>query len=135
MKLKISLIAIAILGSGICANAQTIKQTQITPITEALKTVIKLDPITFSYDQSWADKLKMHNIQQNGFDIAALLKIAPQLVINQQRNYTEGKNNNKTAIVQLVDYQALIPLLVASIKEQQLQIDKLKAEVNALKSK
>jgi ABC-type enterochelin transport system substrate-binding protein len=135
MKLQISLIAFAIAGFALQTNAQTVKQTKQAPITNALSTVVKLDPITFSYDQNWADQLKINSGSQNGFDLEALAKTAPNLVINQQRNYTSGKNATKTAVVQKVDYEALMPLLVGSIKEQQKQIEALKAELSDLKTK
>ena len=135
MKLKISLIALAISGFAINANAQTLKQTNVSPITNSLSTVTQLNPITYSYEQNWANKLNIKTDHRSGFNIDELLKNVPHLVVNEQRNYTSGKNTTKTAIVQKVDYEALIPLLVGSIKEQQQQIDALKAELNELKSR
>jgi len=135
MKHSISLIAIAMFGFCAAANAQTINQTNVTPITGALHTVVKLSPITYSYDQNWAQKLNIRTGQQHGFNIEDLAKNAPQLVVKEQRSYTSGKNNTKTAVVPKVDYEALLPLLVGSIKEQQQQIDALKAELSALKAK
>jgi len=135
MKLKISLIALAISGFAVIANAQTLKQTNVSPITNSLSTVTKLNPVTFSYDQNWAQKLNIKTDHKSGFNIDELLNSAPQLIVNEQRNYTSGKNTTKTAIVQKVDYEALIPLLVGSIKEQQQQIEALKTELSALKAK
>lgn len=134
MKLIISLIAIAMIGFVANANAQTVKQTNVTPITNSLTTIVKLDPINFTYDKDWLQKLNLKPAQ-SGFNVEQLANINPQLVVNQQLNYSSGKNNNKTAVIQKVDYELLIPMLVGSIKEQQLQIDALKAELNALKSK
>jgi len=56
------------------------------------------------------------------------------LVVNQQKTYTAGKNSTKIATVPVVDYETLIPLLVGSIKEQQLQIEALKKEISLLRS-
>lgn len=133
MKLKISLIAIAMIGFGVNANAQTVSQTNIAPITDALTTVVKLQPITFNYDQNWIEKLKMKSNSQSGFDLESLAKTVPGLIVNEQLNYNSGKNNTKTAVVQKVNYEALVPLLVGSIKEQQQQIEALKAELQTLK--
>ncbi len=130
----LSLIAIAIIGFTIQVNAQTLKQSKIEPITNSLATIVKLDPVNFSYDKNWLEKLQLKP-DQSGFNVEEVAKINPKLVINQQLNYNEGKNINKTAVVQKVDYEALIPMLVGSIKEQQQQIEALKAEINALKSK
>ncbi|RZL50744.1 MAG: hypothetical protein EOP00_02775 [Pedobacter sp.] len=134
MKQTLSVISIAMLAFVAKTNAQNVKQTNITPITNSLTTIVKLDPINFTYDKDWLQKLNLKPAQ-SGFNVVELAKVNPQLVVNQQLNYNEGKNNTKTAVVQKVDYEVLIPMLVGSIKEQQLQIDALKAELNVLKSK
>lgn len=128
------LIATAIIGVSMQVNAQTIKQSNITPITNSLATIIKLDPVNYSYEKNWLDKLSLKSTH-SGFIAEELIKINPQLIVNQQLNYIAGKNNTKTAVVQKVDYEILIPMLVGSIKEQQQQIEALKAEISALKSK
>ncbi len=134
MNRTLSLIAIAIIGFTVKVNAQSIKQSKFEPITNSLATIIKLDPVNFSYDKNWLEKLQLKSTQ-SGFNIEEVAKINPRLVINQQLNYNEGKNTNKTAIVQKIDYELLIPMLVGSIKEQQQQIEALKAEISALKGK
>jgi hypothetical protein len=134
MKQTISIIAIAMLGFAAKSNAQTLKQTNVTPITNSLATVVKLEPINFTYDKDWLQKLNLKP-SQSGFNVEQLAQVNPRLVVKQSLNYNEGKNNTKTAVVQKVDYDVLIPMLVGSIKEQQLQIDALKAELQSLKSK
>jgi len=134
MNRTIMLIATAIIGISMQVNAQTVKQANLTPLTNSLATIVKMDPVNFSYDKNWLDKLSLKS-SQSGFNIEELAKFNPQLIVNQQLNYNAGKNNTKTAVVQKVDYEMLIPMLVGSIKEQQLQIEALKAEVNALKGK
>jgi hypothetical protein len=129
-----SLIAVAILGLTMQVNAQTIKQAKIEPITNSLATIIDLNPIYYSYDKNWVEKLRLKPLQ-SGFNFEELTKLNPNLVVRQQLNYNEGKNINKTAVVEKVDYELLIPMLVGSIKEQQQQIEELKAEINLLKSK
>ena len=134
MNRTIFLIAMAIIGVSMHANAQTVKQSNITPLTNSLATIVKMDPVSFNYDKNWLEKLRLKP-SQNGFNMDQLMKINPQLVVNQQLNYNAGKNNTKTAVVQKVDYEMLIPMLVGSIKEQQQQIEALKAELNVLKGK
>ncbi|RZK58419.1 MAG: tail fiber domain-containing protein [Pedobacter sp.] len=134
MKQILSIIAIAMVGFVTQSNAQTVKQNDFTPITNSLSTVVKLEPVNFTYDKNWLQKLNLKPAQ-SGFNVEQLTKVNPQLVVNQQLNYNEGKNNNKTVVVQKVDYEVLIPMLVGSIKEQQQQIDALKAELKLLKSK
>lgn len=134
MKRTILIVAIAMSAFVIQLNAQTIQQTNITPINNALNTVVQLQPIQFSFEKDWAQKLKLP-ASRSGFNIANLQTTNPELIVNQYLNYTSGKNNNQTAIVQQVNYDTLIPLLVGSIKEQQAQIEALKAEINTLKTK
>lgn len=116
------------------ANAQRVKQTEVTPIANGINTLEKITPITFSYEKSWAEKLNLKPTAHSGFDIEQLQSTAPELVINQQLNYTEGKNNTKTAIVPKADNDAIIALLVASVKEQQKEIEALKKVVQSLKT-
>lgn len=134
MKQTISIIAVAMMGFVAKTNAQTVKQTNVTPITNALSTVVKLEPVNFTYEKDWLQKLNLKP-SQSGFNVDQLAQVNPKLVVNQSLNYNEGKNNNKTAVVQKIDYEVLIPMLVGSIKEQQQQIDALKAELNSLRSK
>jgi len=133
MKKSLLLGAIAIVGFALNTNAQTVKQTEITSIDNSLNTVLKLNPVNFSYDKDWAGKLKLNSQKQSGFAVEEVAKVAPELVINQQKTYTAGKNSTKTATVPMVDYETLIPLLVGSIKEQQLQIEALKKEISTLR--
>ena len=134
MKKLLLLGAIAMVGFALNTNAQTVKQTEITSIDNSLNTVLKLTPVNFSYDKDWAGKLKLSTQKQSGFSVEEVSKVAPELVVNQQKTYTAGKNSTKTATVPVVDYETLIPLLVGSIKEQQLQVEALKKEINQLRS-
>jgi hypothetical protein len=92
-----SIIAVAILGLTMQVNAQTIKQAKIEPITNSLATIIDLNPVYYSYDKNWLDKLQLKP-SQSGFNFEELTKINPNLVVRQQLNYNEGKNINKTAV-------------------------------------
>jgi hypothetical protein len=134
MKKSFLIGAIAMVGFALNSNAQTVKQTEITSIDNSLNTVLKLTPVNFSYDKEWAGKLKLNTQQQAGFAVEEVEKVAPELIVNQQRTYTAGKNSTRTATVPVVDYETLVPLLVGSIKEQQAQIEALKREISLLKS-
>ena len=101
MKKSLLLGAIAIVGFALNTNAQTVKQTEITSIDNSLNTVLKLTPINFSYDKDWAGKLKLSTQKQSGFAVEEVAKVAPELVVNQQKTYTAGKNSTKTAHVRL----------------------------------
>jgi hypothetical protein len=60
-------------------------------------------------------------------------QVFPDLITYRNYNYSAGKNMPRTAKIKSVDVEGLIPVLVASIKEQQLEIEKLKTEIQALK--
>jgi len=134
MRKSLLLGVMAMFGFALNINAQTVKQTEITSINNSLNTVLKLTPVNFSYDKDWAAKLKLNTQKQSGFAVEEVEKIAPELIVNQQKTYAAGKNSTKTATVPVVDYETLIPLLVGSIKEQQLQIEALKKEISLLRS-
>lgn len=135
MKRIILIAAIAVCSLFAETKAQTVVQTQVSPITDALKIMNTLQPVTFKYEADVAEKLGLKTSVHRGLNMQELLKTQPNLVINQQLHYTAGKNNNKSATVPVVDQEALIALLVSSIKEQQQQIDALKSELNKLKEK
>lgn len=72
---------------------------------------------------------------QYGFIAEDIAQTFPELVAEKSFSYMFGKNAYRTAKVKTVDEASLIPVLVASIKEQQEQIEKLKQEIENLKNK
>ncbi|RNL50263.1 tail fiber domain-containing protein [Pedobacter jejuensis] len=136
MKRAISLsFAVFLLSASLKISAQEIGQTNIQPLNNSVSIVAQLQPVSFNYDSKWAEKLKLSDKSQMGFVASDVQKILPALVRRQAKDYPSGKNAFKTATVSTVDYESLIPLLVGSIKEQQQQIEQLRAEVDSLKSK
>ncbi|GGI27733.1 tail fiber domain-containing protein [Pedobacter mendelii] len=136
MKRAISLsFAVFLISASLKISAQEIGQTNIQPLNNSVSIVSQLQPVSFNYDSKWAEKLKLSGKSQIGFVASDVQKILPFLVKKQAKDYLSGKNAFKTATVSTVDYESLIPLLVGSIKEQQQQIEQLRAEVDSLKSK
>jgi hypothetical protein len=133
MKRAISF-AVLLIAAALKINAQEVVQNNVKPIENALIQVTKLQPVSFNYDKAWAEKLKLSVKPQYGFVGADAKAAVPSIVSVQAKDYTSGKNAFKTAIITKVDYESLIPLLVASIKEQQQQIEALQRELSALKS-
>ena len=68
-----------------------------------------------------------------GFTAEDLQKVFPGAVKSEKKFVLAGKNNFKLVTVKRADLDALIPLLVGSIKEQQAEIEKLKQELSTLK--
>jgi hypothetical protein len=133
MKRAISF-AVLLIATALKINAQEVVQNNVKPIENALIQVTRLQPVSFNYDKAWAEKLKLSVKPQYGFVGADSKAAVPSIVSVQAKDYTSGKNAFKTATITKVDYESLIPLLVASIKEQQEQIEALQRELSALKS-
>ncbi|WP_431293040.1 tail fiber domain-containing protein [Pedobacter sp. P26] len=134
MKRAISF-AVLLIAASLKISAQEVVQNNVKPVENALSQVTKLQPVSFNYDKAWAEKLKLSAKSQYGFVGAEAKTTIPEIVSVQAKSYVSGKNAFKNATITKVDYESLVPLLVASIKEQQEQIEQLRAEVNSLKSR
>ncbi|WP_029287468.1 tail fiber domain-containing protein [Pedobacter sp. R20-19] len=115
-------------------RAQEVIQNNVKPVNNSLEMVSKLQPVSFNYDKTWAEKLKISARPQYGFVGADAKTHVPELVTVQAKDYAAGKNAYRSATITKVDYESLVPLLVGSIKEQQQQIDALRQEIQSLKS-
>jgi Chaperone of endosialidase len=133
MKRAISF-AVLLIAASLKISAQEVVQNNVKPVENALSQVTKLEPVSFNYDKAWAEKLKLSARPQYGFVGADAKAAVPSIVSVQSKDYSAGKNAFRSATITKVDYESLVPLLVASIKEQQQQIDALKHELKMLKS-
>ncbi|MBB6237781.1 hypothetical protein HDC90_002403 [Pedobacter sp. AK013] len=133
MKRAISF-AVLLIAASLKISAQEVVQNNVKPVENALNQVIKLQPVSFNYDKAWAEKLKLPAKVQYGFVGADAKDTFPEIVSVQAKSYVSGKNAFKNATITRVDYESLVPLLVASIKEQQQQIEALQRELKMLKS-
>lgn len=88
-------------------------KSDINNIDNALLKVTTLKGVSFKYKDS--------GVANYGFIAQDVEKIIPEIV-------TESKE------MKALDYNALIPFLVEAIKEQQLEIETLKKEINSLKN-
>jgi hypothetical protein len=88
--------------------------------SDALQKVLALNPVTYN----WKDESKGTQTE-SGFIAQEVEKVLPEVV--KTESFGEG--------LKTLDYARLTPVLVGAIKEQQKQIDELKAEVEALKAK
>lgn len=118
--------------TNIPTNSSLIKQAK--PLTNTLDHIDKLNPVTFEYDKDQIMKLKLPSGKQYGFIADEVYKIMPELVKSMNKMVPAGKNSFKNVEVKNVDMNSIITLLVASLKEQQTEIDKLKADVQSLRS-
>jgi len=134
---KISLICTALLLLG-TVYAQSLADSEIkrniTSISSPLQKLVMLEPKSYEYETAKFKYLKLQHGRKYGFLAENVQGIFPELVGERSVQYMFGKNSYRDATIKTVDETALVPLLVAAIKEQQLQIEALKAAVAELKS-
>ncbi|CAM3848598.1 tail fiber domain-containing protein [Mucilaginibacter galii] len=135
---KIIMLVSAFCALSTVSLAQTTKvadaelKTNVTPITSALSAVNQLNPVTYQYTAP-IQGVKMPTGTQYGFLSGNVQSVLPGVVKTQSYLYPAGKNTQRSVDVQTVDMQSLVPVLLGAIKEQQAQIDALKAEVQSLR--
>ncbi|MGN6494786.1 MAG: tail fiber domain-containing protein [Agriterribacter sp.] len=130
------LLSVFVLGA-IAVNAQDIPDTEvkknIAAMEDQLQKLMQLQPKKYEYNVHNFKYLKLQKGKQYGFIAEEVQAIFPELVTEKKISYMYGKNAYRSATIKVVDEERLIPVLVASLKEQQNQIDKLKAELQDLK--
>lgn len=134
----LSIVLLLLLGISTGSYAQQLSdqevRTNVQSITQPLQKIAALEPQVFEYNTTRFSHLALPKGQQYGFLTENMERVMPGAVHTTRYSYMKGKNSYQSALVKSTDMQTLIPLLVASIKEQQMQIDALKAEVEKLKS-
>ncbi len=115
-------------------NDSEIKKN-ITAIENPLEKLVQLQPKTFEYNTEQYKHLKLQHGRKFGFVAEDFQHIFPDMVIEKSVSYMFGKNVYRNSTIKTINEQSLIPLLVAAIKDQQLQIDKLTTELEVLKNK
>ena len=105
----------------------------ITLIDSPLQKITQLQPKQFEYNAASFKHLKLKGGKQYGFIAEDIQVVFPDLVNEKSVSYRYGKNVYRNATIKTIDETSLIPVLVASIKEQQAEIEKLKTEILELK--
>lgn len=138
---SIKYIALITIGFFISVNAvaQTINDEQtklnVMSISNPVERLSQLKPISFEYNTKQFKFLNLQSGKQYGFLSDNIQAVFPELVKEKRVSYMQGKNNYKNASIASINETSLIPVLVASIVEQQKQIDQLKSEIDALKKR
>lgn len=136
-KIKNLPLVIIAMGISIAANAQEFADHQlkknVTDIESPLMKLVQLEPKIFEYNTQNYKHLNLQQGRQYGFLAENMQTIFPDFVKVKSISYMFGKNVYRNAQVKTIDEASLIPVLVASIKEQQQEIEKLKNEVEKLK--
>ena len=110
-------------------NAQN-KDNNAQPIANGVELISKLSPIQFEYNSPTNILNQLPKGTQYGIDTQKLKEIFPQAVKKSYFSVTKGKSTPTQESVDKVDYNILIPFLIAAIQEQQKEIEKLKNKVN-----
>ncbi|MDZ4707691.1 MAG: tail fiber domain-containing protein [Saprospiraceae bacterium] len=106
---------------------------KVTPLTQTLYKIVQLEPVAFEYNAKNYPHLNLERGVHYGFKADNMGQLFPELVSTRIISYHVGKNLNRDAKIHTIDEQGLIPFLVASIKEQQAEIEKLREAISDLK--
>jgi len=119
--------------------AQTLNDSEIkknvSDISNPLQSIARLEPRVFEYNNDKYKELRLPSGTQYGFTVENIQAVFPSLVKTEHKSYLVGKNMSRQATVKSIDFEGLIPILVASIQQLQNEVSLLKEEVQALKSK
>lgn len=107
----------------------------ITPIVSPLQKLLRLEPASYEFETSKFRHLKLQQGRHYGFMSDNVQMVFPELVSVKTVSHMFAKNGYRNVSFNVIDEASLVPLLVASIKEQQAQIEKLKMEIEELKGK
>lgn len=130
-------LSLSLAVSGVAAAqslSDTTIKTNVKTIESPLQKILQLEPRQFQYRTENYKYLKLSGGNQYGFMIDNVQAVFPDLVKEKKVSYSFGKNAYRNAAVKTIDETGLIPVLVASVKQQQEMIEALKAEIAALKS-
>lgn len=111
----------------------------IAPIEKALDKILKMEGVSYHYNTEKYQKYSLNPRHQLGFIAQDIEKILPEAVVTKNLSTTntsraeEGKDV-EVMQVKTVNLDAVIPVLVEAIKEQQAQIEDLKKEIQLLKN-
>ena len=113
-------------------NEQELKMG-VTQIVNPAAQLKNLEPVVYTYNIKKYKHLNLPEGEQYGFLASNVQSQFPEMVYETSLQYPSGKSNFKIATYSKVQLEAMIPVLVAAIKEQQEQIDQLRKELEALK--
>ena len=107
----------ALVTGAISACSDFRYKTQITPMTNALQNIMKMQGVTYYWKTAEFPSKHFSNSLQIGVIAQEVEKVYPQLVFTDTDGY------------KAVDYSKFTPILLEAIKEQQLMIEQQKNEL------
>lgn len=113
-------------------------KTDITPLKNSLDKLMKLKPATYHFKTAQYGKIGLSEKNQLGLIADEIKQVFPELVTEavQPAEYGEDKTEilSPETKYESVNYLGLIPVLIASIQEQQKTMAALKAENDEFKA-
>ena len=119
-------------------SAQQVQDNEIKKnvmeMSTPLEKLLQLEPKVFEYNTEKYKHLNLQPGRRFGFMSDNMQSVFPELVTTKHSSYMFGKNVYRSIKIKTIDETSLIPVLVASIKEQQVEIEKLKKDIAGLKA-
>lgn len=120
-------------------SAQVIADTELkinrSPISGASSYIAAIEPAQFEYNTKKYSGFKLPEGKQFGFVIDKDQTSLPGLIKTENMLYSAGKNATRTASLNKVDVESLLPVMVAALQEQQKEIEALRRELDILKNR
>ena len=103
----------------------------IKPIPNAIEKVKSLSGVTFDWNEKSKEAGFIPSRQKDDVGVLAqeVQSVLPQAIDNAPFDWQDGKSKSGENYL-TVKYEKIVPLLIEAIKEQQKQIDELKAIIN-----
>ena len=111
---------VAVSGSIFGVSDEKVK-TNIRSINNALQIIGQLNPLMYEFDTEAYNQLQLAEGTQYGLIAQDVEKVLPELVT--KLNLTESESFKS------VNYDALIPILIKALQQQQKEIDELKNQI------
>ena len=103
--------------------------------TSVLEKIMQLRPVSYEYRFDELKYISLPANRQHGFVAQELQKVFPEAVKEIKHPVFEGNKLVRTEDITAVNYQALVPVLIKAVQEQQAMIDELKKQVSELSNK
>lgn len=105
----------------------------IEPLTNGLDKIMRLNPVTFNWDEEIVPNLAKNYPNMIGLIAQEVEKVVPEVVYRQKVISVKG-GKQKARTYKRVLYENLVAHLIDGMKEQQKQIEELKQRVSELEN-
>jgi hypothetical protein len=105
-------------------------KTNIQTIQNASEILVKFNPVTFNWNDEYRSNHNVTNATNYGFISQEVELVVPEMV----SNVSEAIGSTQINDFKLLDKDPLLALLVKAFQEQQLEIEKLRNEINTLRA-